>query len=48
MAGQNLVETGGHAFLVELVVSVEVADPESCYLGHLFVVEDAHTVRRPE
>ena len=48
MTGQDLVETGGHALLVEFVVSVEVADPESCYFGHLFMVEDAYAMRRSE
>ena len=48
MTGQDLVETGGHALLVEFVVSVEVADPESCYFCHLFMVEDAYAMRRSE
>lgn len=48
MAPDDLVQVGGHALLVLLVIAMEVVEPILSNDGQVFVLEDADAVRRAE
>jgi hypothetical protein len=48
VASDDLIQVGGHALLILLIIAMEVVEPILSNKGQVFVFEDADTVRRPE